>query len=199
MRINIDKQNQLFLLVNDDNDTYLRQILNYKYWRFNEAISYMLGVSKVNWFESNDAENTIMTVSGNIVTESEAPDLINYIQYETERFHEIWSHSGLEEKLSPVDFIKWANETDLIPIWLEYAKEKNLLEQEEKPVTDKERDTFLVIIAALAKEAGIDINKTTKAGELIASLTQQMGCPVGATTVENKLKLIASAIQSRSK
>jgi hypothetical protein len=69
----------------------------------------------------------------------------------------------------------------------------------EKPISDKERETLLVIIAALAKEAKIDISKTSKAGVLIAAITQQLGAPIGATTIETHLKKISQALESRAK
>jgi hypothetical protein len=69
----------------------------------------------------------------------------------------------------------------------------------EKPLSNIERETLLVIIAALAKEAKVDIEKTSKAGDLIANMTQIIGAPVGATTIETHLKKINQAIQSRAK
>lgn len=68
-----------------------------------------------------------------------------------------------------------------------------------KPLTEKERETLLVIIAALAKEAKIDIEKISKAGDLIANMTQLMGVPIGATTIETHLKKINQAIANRTK
>lgn len=69
----------------------------------------------------------------------------------------------------------------------------------EKPLIDKERQTLLVIIAALAKEAKVNISKVSKSGELIANLTQIIGAPIGATTIETHLKQIPEALQSRTK
>ena len=69
----------------------------------------------------------------------------------------------------------------------------------DKPLSDKERETLLVIIAALAKEAKVDITKTSKAGELIASMTQQLGSSIGATTIETHLKKIPQALENRAK
>ena len=63
----------------------------------------------------------------------------------------------------------------------------------------RERETLLIVIAALAKEAKIDITKTSKTGELIASFTQQLGANIGATTIETHLKKIPQALQSRAK
>lgn len=69
----------------------------------------------------------------------------------------------------------------------------------EKPLSNTERDTLLVIIAALAKEAKVDIEKTSKTGELIANMTQLIGTPIGATTIETHLKKINQALASRAK
>lgn len=62
-----------------------------------------------------------------------------------------------------------------------------------------ERETLLIIIAALAKEAKIDISKISKTGDLIAVMTQQLGTPIGATTIETHLKKIPLALESRAK
>lgn len=67
------------------------------------------------------------------------------------------------------------------------------------PLSNRERDTLLVIIAALAKEANIPIEKISKSAELIANLTQQIGADVGATTIENHLKRIPDALVKRAK
>ena len=64
---------------------------------------------------------------------------------------------------------------------------------------DKERETLLVIIAALAKEAKIDITKPSSAGERIANLTQIIGVSIGATTIETHLKKIKNALENRAK
>lgn len=69
----------------------------------------------------------------------------------------------------------------------------------DKLLGNKERETLLVIIAALAKEAKVDIGKISKAGELIANMTQIIGAPIGATTIETHLKKIPEALQSRTK
>ena len=68
-----------------------------------------------------------------------------------------------------------------------------------KPLSNIERDTLLIIIGALAAEANIDVKKTSKAGELIANMTQIAGAPIGATTIENHLKKIPQALQNRAK
>ena len=55
-------------------------------------------------------------------------------------------------------------------------------------MSDREKNTLLVIIAALAKEAKVDISKVSKSSELIANLTHLLGAPIGATTIETHLK-----------
>lgn len=69
----------------------------------------------------------------------------------------------------------------------------------DKPLATKERNTLLVIIAALAKEAKIDLAKPSKAGLAIAHLTEKIGAPVDHATIEEKIKLIKNALESRAK
>lgn len=70
---------------------------------------------------------------------------------------------------------------------------------ESKPLINRERETLLIIIAALAKDSGIDITRKSKAAESIALLTQSIGVAVGATTIENHLKRIEDALENRAK
>ena len=104
------------------------------------------------------------------------------------------------------------NESDTAQNWIDLAISKQftipwqeVIEQGiymsrniEKPLKDIERNSLLIIIAALAKEAKVDINKISKAGEYIAGLTDQLGSSVGATTIERHLKKIKNAIESRT-
>ena len=69
----------------------------------------------------------------------------------------------------------------------------------DKPLIEKERETLLIIIAALAREYKVNITKTSKAGDLIANLTQILGVPIGATTIERHLKQIPQALENRAK
>lgn len=68
-----------------------------------------------------------------------------------------------------------------------------------KPLATRERDTLLTIIAALCKEAKIDIKTPSKAGDLIESLTDSMGAPVARRTIEEHLKKIPNALETRMK
>lgn len=68
----------------------------------------------------------------------------------------------------------------------------------QKPVGQRERTTLLVIIGALAKLAGIDLSKSSKAAGIIESETVFMGVRVATRTIENHLKLIPEAMENKS-
>ena len=68
-----------------------------------------------------------------------------------------------------------------------------------KPLSNRERDTLLTIIAALCKEAKIDISSPSKAGDFIASLTDSIGAHVAKRTIEEHLKKIPNALETRMK
>ena len=67
----------------------------------------------------------------------------------------------------------------------------------EKPIERRERTTLLVIIAALAKLAKIDVAKPSSASATIESQTALMGARVAARTIENHLKRISEALENR--
>ena len=75
----------------------------------------------------------------------------------------------------------------------------SLLPDDSRPLDDRERTTLLVIIAALAKEARVPISQPSKAADLIAKITQEMGASVSKRAIEEKLKLIDGALQSRTR
>ena len=64
----------------------------------------------------------------------------------------------------------------------------------EKPLERRERTTLLVIIAALANMAKIDVTKPSKAAGNIENQTQLMGARVAARTIENHLKRSREAL-----
>ena len=69
----------------------------------------------------------------------------------------------------------------------------------DKPLMARERATLLTIIAALAKEANIDIAKASKAGSIIEVLTEKLDARVSARAIENHLKRIPDALERRGK
>jgi predicted ATP-grasp superfamily ATP-dependent carboligase len=69
----------------------------------------------------------------------------------------------------------------------------------EKTVGQRERTTLLTIIAALAKEAKIDVTTPSAAGVAVEALTEAMNVRVPARTVEEHLKRIPDALERRAK
>lgn len=61
----------------------------------------------------------------------------------------------------------------------------------------RERDSLLVIIAALAKLARIDVSKPSSAATSIESQTELMGARVAARTIENHLRRIPEALEAK--
>jgi hypothetical protein len=70
--------------------------------------------------------------------------------------------------------------------------------QPEKPLERRERTTLLVIVAALAKLAKIDVTKPSSAAAAIESQLTLMGTRVAARTIENHLNRVREALESRS-
>ena len=69
----------------------------------------------------------------------------------------------------------------------------------ERPLSTRERNTLLTIIAALCKDAGHDFTKHAKTAGLIESTASKMGLSIGDTTIEGHLKKIPDALESRMK
>jgi hypothetical protein len=68
----------------------------------------------------------------------------------------------------------------------------------ERAVGRRERSTLLVIIAALAKLAKVDVTKPSSAATAIESETVLMGTRVAARTIEEHLKRIPEALENKS-
>lgn len=71
-------------------------------------------------------------------------------------------------------------------------------QQVQKPVERRERNTLLLIVAALCKLAKIEMTKASAAATVIENETVRMGARVAARTIENHLKLIPEALEARS-
>jgi hypothetical protein len=69
----------------------------------------------------------------------------------------------------------------------------------EKSIERRERTTLLVIIAALASIARVDLKKPSSAAQAIETQTDLMGARVAARTIENHLKIIPDALEGRSR
>ena len=69
----------------------------------------------------------------------------------------------------------------------------------EKPLEQRERTTLLVIIAALAELAEIDVTKPAKAGLTIESQAALMGAEVSSRAIQDHLNRIPEALARRGK
>jgi hypothetical protein len=71
--------------------------------------------------------------------------------------------------------------------------------EKNKPLDPRERSTLLIIIAALAKEAKINIDSPGKAALSIEGLTDSMGAHTSRRAIEDHLKNIPYALATRMK
>lgn len=69
----------------------------------------------------------------------------------------------------------------------------------DKPLSKRERDTLLTIIAVLCKVAKLDPLRHSKTAEYIEGVAAQMGISIGETTIEGHLKKIPDAVAGRMK
>lgn len=69
----------------------------------------------------------------------------------------------------------------------------------DRPLSTRERDTLLTIIAVLCKDAGYDYSKPAKTAGLIQSTAAGMGVSISETAIENHLKKIPDALGTRTR
>ncbi len=110
--------------------------------------------------------------------------------------------------VSMSDWLGWAHAknfdvppelADLIPASELATASTERPERASDQLTTKERNTLLVIIAALTNEMGIDLSQPSKASGAIAALTEKLGAPVTARAIENHVRAIPDAVESRRK
>ena len=119
----------------------------------------------------------------------------------------VWKSGEHPDRNKPAYYVGWAKAKGFSVPWFQWATEHGLLEEAQQPsepeneraLSTKERTTFLLIIAALAKKAGIDWGEPYKAGEQIAALAQELGATLGDDAVARKLKEIPEALERRTK
>lgn len=86
------------------------------------------------------------------------------------------------------------------PIPLESANRfAEEIEAHKIPLSTRERNTLLSIVAALCKEAKIDYSRPAKAAALVKDLTAEMGLSIGESTIESHLKRVPDALGARMK
>lgn len=202
--LKVDGSNNPFDAFDDD-------IFLLDYWSYEQGINYLAGIADVKIQDDQDGSayiEKIITLDYDFYLQSHAPHIINAFKRILIRLRKIWHSGGHPDSNPPWYYIEWAISKKYEIPWLAYAiekgfyvpKENDVIKQvTDKPLSDKERETLLIIIAALAKEAKVDISKTSKAGDLIANMTQLIGAPVGATTIETHLKKIPQALENRAK
>jgi len=100
----------------------------------------------------------------------------------------------------------WSEMVFDLPTILKFEAERtqgaNLSDSKEKPLSTRERDTLLTIIAALAKAAKVpldDYSKPGKAAGYIEGLTDEFGAHVSKRAIEDHLKKIPDALETRMK
>ena len=64
----------------------------------------------------------------------------------------------------------------------------------DRPLGQRERTTLLTIIAALAKEANVDVSKPVKSGQIISVLISTMGHEVAPNTVAGHLRTLRKTL-----
>jgi hypothetical protein len=79
------------------------------------------------------------------------------------------------------------------------ARVSKLDQEVEKPLEQRERTTLLVIIAALAELAEVDVKKPAKAGLTIESQTVRMGAGISSRAIQDHLNRIPEALARRGK
>lgn len=83
--------------------------------------------------------------------------------------------------------------------FLKALEPATIQESAEKSVTTNERNTLLILIAALCSKAGIDTKARGAASQLAAIANTEVGIALDEGTVLSKLKQISDALESRRK
>jgi len=120
----------------------------------------------------------------------------------------LWlSGNHKEDRYPPSYYIEWAKSKRLEIKWYSWAVKNEYLSEElgpalqdvvtiEKEITPRERNTLILLIAALCQKAGIDHRSRTAAGE-IEGLTDLLGAKVTDETVRKYLDKIPGILATR--
>ncbi len=116
------------------------------------------------------------------------------------------TNTRFEVTFRPLQFMRWAKAIDFKIPWIDSPTAVGIVTQlqaarseDQKPLSTRERDTLLVIIAVLCEEAGHDYNKHAKSAGAIQHKAAAMGISIGETTIEGHLKKIPDALRIRLK
>jgi hypothetical protein len=179
------------------NDEVFKFWLKKKQWTRNEFASLYCGINPFAWRDDQSCQLYDREKQISEEKETEIKDLLTLIDHRLELHLSMTNTPSYWKQTLPV--LELA-----MPNWLFNDKAEHVIkiesvDMQEKPLGTRERNTLLVIIAALAKEAKIDLSKPSKAGEAIAHLTEILGAPVDHATIEQKINLINEAVQARTK
>ncbi len=109
------------------------------------------------------------------------------------------------QRFSRAELARWIKENGLLSAYpfaqnsTDQSQVKDEQAEMEKPLTKRERDTLLTIIAILCEEAKCDYTKHAKAANVIQGKAASMGISIGETTIEGHLKKIPDALAPRMK
>lgn len=106
-------------------------------------------------------------------------------------------HEFEEQRFSRDELRRWTAEIAL-PTEYKFAKKENSQRDGEKSLTTTERNTLLVIIAALCKKATIEPAQSTATAEVVR-LVDGIGVTLSDDTIRKVLKKIPDVLASRRK
>jgi hypothetical protein len=135
-----------------------------------------------------------------IIGASSSEMLIFERQFLYEKRLRIWnSGNHTEKRYPPKYFINWAISKDIEIPWLDWAKSHNYYGDktlETRSLSNTEKNTLLVLVAALAKQCSIspdDRNSASAIGRMVDSL----GASVTTETIRKHLDAIPEALARR--
>jgi hypothetical protein len=109
--------------------------------------------------------------------------------------HYFWEHEEYDQRAprTPQFFIDWAQSKKHIIPWLDWHQSAVV-----KPITTNERDSLLLLIAALCKHSKINFEERGAATNL-AKMTETHGYTLSDDAIRKALLKIPDAIERRSK
>jgi hypothetical protein len=171
------------------------------FWTFHEAACYLAGVPVGDRSQVTDPQSTslVKRIYDDVKDGADA----ELFDWKETRASDRWLGG---RRATPCDLLQFA--ANRAPV-IGYSIPAPLLDLSkaatpkgsaapDEPLSTKERNTALVIIAALAKHARIDISQPSKAANVIVSEAALLGARLGQRTVENWLKEAPDAIERRA-
>jgi len=139
-------------------------------------------------------------IAANKLSKTEAKELLDKYSNDREKYLENRRNKPSEEDYYPSggldehDYILVVRSSELA----NFVQSIETPSTNKKPMTSREKNTLLVLIAALCKEAKIDYTIRGVA-TAIKHLTETQGTPISEDTIRNVLKQLHSAVEQRRK